>query len=198
MVVISKREELKNNILDIEIKMFQEVPVRECAACQNNMGSFRLIRGAQFVDWSEKTLQSFYNDLLKSEKEDKNLMTLKYARMEYLIECLNLDPLVEEITDIQFEWEKEIYTKYPNFISQMGRPLNESVEHTMNGAVSFKNYLRSELETYSSETLKLLHQDIMEYKKKGINMVEDIYLEVMANLGINSLEKAEEQAKKTL
>lgn len=78
----------------------------------------------------------------------------------------------------------------------MGRPLNEAVEHIMNGVVSFRNYLRSELETYSSETLKLLHQDIMRHKKKGHNMVEDIYLDIMIALGFNSLEKAEELTKK--
>ena len=196
-VVMSNREELRSSILDIEIEMLEEVPVKKRPPCQDNPKLFRIIRGAQFADWSEETLQSYYNDLLNFGKEGKNLMTLKYARMDNLIECLNLDPLVEEITNIQFEWLKEIYAKYPNLISQMGRPLNESAEHTMNGIVSFKNYLRSELETYSSETLKLLHHDIMEYKNKGINMVEDIYLDLMAALGFNSLEKAEELAKIT-
>lgn len=75
---MSNRKELKNKILDIEIKMLKEVPARERTACQGNLKTFHLIRGAQFADWSEETLRSYYNDLLKAEKEGKNLMTLPY------------------------------------------------------------------------------------------------------------------------
>ncbi|MBC2724170.1 MAG: DUF4125 family protein [Desulfosporosinus sp.] len=42
------REELKSNILDIERNMLQEVPVKAHAACQDDLKTFRLMRGAQY------------------------------------------------------------------------------------------------------------------------------------------------------
>ena len=196
MVVIFNKEVLKNKILDIEINMLQEVPVKVHAACQDDLETFRLMRGAQYVDWSLETLQSYYNDLLNAEREGKNLMTLKYGRMDNLIDSLNLDPLIEQIIDIQFQWQKELAGKYPSLTSQVGRPVKETVEPTMNGSVYFKNYLRSELETYSSATLKLLYRDVLTYKEKGTNMAMDIYLDMVTNFGFPSLKKAEELAQK--
>lgn len=193
---MSNREELKNKILDIEIGMLQEVPAEVHAACQDDLKTFRLMRGAQYVGWSEETLQSYYNDLLKAEIEGRNLMTLKYGRMDNLIATLNLDPLIEQIVDVQFQWQKELAGKYPGLTSQVGRPLEETVEPTMSGSVSFKNYLRSELETYSSATLKLLYRDVLTYKEKGSNMVMDIYLNIVTDLGFRSLEEAEKLAQK--
>jgi len=196
VVVLSNREELKNNILDIEMNMLQEVPVKLRAACQDDLKTFFLMRGAQYVGWSHETLQSYYNDLLNAKREGKNLMILKYGRMDNLIDTLNLDPLIEQIIDIQFRWQKELAGKYPGLTSQVGRPIEETVEPTMNGSVYFKNYLRSELETYSSATLKLLYRDVLTYKEKGSNMVMDIYLNMVTDLGFRSLEEAEKLAQK--
>ena len=196
MEKLNSHEELRHKILDIEIKMLQEVPVKVRAACQEDLETFRLMRGAQYVGWSEETLQSYYNDLLNAEREGKNLMTLKYGRMDNLIAPLNLDPLIEQIVDVLFQWQKELAGKYPGLTSQVGRPIEETVEPTMNGSVYFKNYLRSELETYSSATLKLLYRDVLTYKEKGSNMVIDIYLNMVTDLGFRSLEEAEKLAQK--
>jgi len=193
---MSSKEELKNKILDIEIGMLQEVPAEVHTACQDDLETFRLMRGAQYMGWSEEALQSYYNDLLKAEIEGRNLMTLKYGRMDNLIAPLNLDPLIEQIVDVHFQWQKELAGKYPGLTSQVGRPMEETVEPTMNGSVYFKNYLRSELETYSSTTLKLLYRDVLTYKKKESNMIMDIYLNIVTNLGFCSLEEAEERAQK--
>ena len=154
------------------------------------------MRGAQYMGWSYETLQSYYNDLLNAEKKGKNLMTLKYGNMDNLFDTSNLDPLIKQIIDIQFEWQKELAGKYPCLTSQVGRPLDKSVEPTMNGSVYFKNYLRSELETYSSITLKLLYRDVLNYKEKGSNMVMDIYLDMVTDLGFHSLEEVEKLAQK--
>lgn len=189
------KEVLKDKILDIEINMLREVPVKVLAVCQDDLQTFRLMRGAQYVGWSLETLQSYYNDLLNAERQGKNLMTLKYGRMENLIAPLNLDPLIEQIVDIQFQWQKELASKYPSLTSWVGRPIEETVEPTMSGSVCFKNYLRSELETYSSSTLKLLYRDILTYKERGSNMIIDIYLNMVTNLGFRSLEEAEERAQ---
>lgn len=197
MVVLSNRGELINNILNIEMNMLQEVPVQLRAACQDDLKTFYLMQGAQYVGWSYETLQSYYNDLLNAKREGKNLMFLKYGRMDNLIDTLNLDPLIEQIIDIQFQWQKEVAVKYPSLTSQVGRPIEETVEPTMNGSVYFKNYLRSELETYSSATLKLLYCDVLTYKEKGSNMVVDIYLNMVTDLGFRSLEECEKLAKKS-
>ena len=189
------KEVLKDKILDMEINMLQKVPVKVLAVCQDDLETFRFMRGTQYVGWSLETLQSYYNDLVNAEREGKNLMTLKYGRMDNLIAPLNLDPLIEQIVDVQFQWQKELASKYPSLTSWVGRPIEETVEPTMSGSVDFKNYLRSELETYSSATLKLLYRDVLTYKKKGSNMVRDIYLNMVTNSGFCSLEEAEEHAR---
>ena len=175
--------------------MLQKVPVKVLAVCQDDLETFRFMRGTQYVGWSLETIQSYYNDLVNAEREGKNLMTLKYGRMDNLIAPLNLDPLIEQIVDVQFQWQKELASKYPSLTSWVGRPIEETVEPTMSGSVDFKNYLRSELETYSSATLKLLYRDVLTYKKKGSNMVRDIYLNMVTNSGFCSLEEAEEHAR---
>ena len=189
------RKQLIEKILDIETSMIQRVPSKVRAQCQESPETFRLMRGPQFVDWSEDTLQSYYNDLVEAERKGDNLLTLKYARMDNLIACINLDPLIDKISQIQFEWQKELASKYPNLSSQTGRSVQETTEPGMMGRVGFKAYLMAELETYSHNTLKLLYDDILECKRKGINMSKDIYLELVTKLGFNSLEQAEQLAE---
>ena len=84
-------------------------------------------------------------------------MTLKYARMENLISPLSVNPIIDEIVQMQLEAQREMLLRYPRILSR-GRPL----EDDGSASTSFKTYLRGELETYSDKTLELLHGDIQQ------------------------------------
>jgi len=188
----TKRTELIEKILEKELKMFLTVPVRQKAACQEHPESFKTMRRAQFLMWSEKTLESYLKDLEMAEKEGRNLMTEKYARMDNLIPPKNQDPLIDKIVNIQCKWQEEMFRKYPKLM-RGARPVYSSQDSPFQ--TSFETYLRGELETYSHNTLASLYDDIVGMQKEGKNMAEELYKQLVMDLGYESLEEAEEAAK---
>ncbi len=192
-----KKEALIDQILEIEIDMFVSVKSRHPVSCRDNPEGFRIMRSAQFSSWSEETLQSYLSDLKKAVDEGLNLMTLKYARMENLIPPLHENPqtnnMIYEMVTVQAEWQREMFSKYPALMSR-GRPLTDN--ERQREEVSFKRYLRCELETYSLMTLTRLFRDIMIKRSKGENMTEEIYNQMVIGLGYSDLEEAEQAARK--
>jgi len=190
---MDRKESLIKEVLDRELKMFLTVPTLQKASCQEDPESFRLVRGSQFYIWSEKTIESYLNDIKKAEEKGKNLMTLKYARMDNLIPKLKDIPLVDKIVEIQLEWQKEMFNKYPCMMGR-ARPLSSSDDTSF--ATSFETYLRGELETYSEKTLSLYYGDVRAGFKKGENMMEKMYIYMVKQLGYHSLDDAETTAKR--
>ena len=176
--------------------MFLSVPARYPAACQSDPAGFRNSRSAQFSVWSAEALASYLEDLRTAAEQGRNLMTLKYARMENLVPGLHDDPLVENLIDqivrVQLEWQKELSARFPNLIGR-GRPVESDGEGS--GVTSFVTYLRGELETYSGNTLACLFRDVLEAKARGENLTEGIYREMVRNLGYRSIEDAEARIK---
>jgi len=189
-------EELIREILDREEAMFVSVPSRTPAPCQSNPRALRLHRGAQFSSWSEQALRSYRDDLERAAGEGRNLMTLKYARMENLIPPLHEDPAVHEridrIVSVQIRWQRELAGRFPGLLGR-GRPVEDG--EAPGGTTSFAAYLRGELETCSAETLALLHRDITEAETEGRNLTEGIYRRLVRDLGYRSLEDAEEKIR---
>jgi len=186
------KEEIIKEILDRELEMFLSVPSRYPAPCRSNPQGFRHTRAAQFSVWSGEALASYLEDLKTAEQQDRNLMTLKYARMENLIHELHDDLQVKErihrIVSVQLKWQKEMAARYP-LLMKRGRPL-EASENSV-GTTSFVNYLRCELETYSESTLSHLFRDLLEAEKRGENLTEAIYLDMVKKLGYRSIKDAE-------
>ncbi len=187
---MSEKDQLIENILQLELEMFLNVRSRYPVSCQENPDAFRFHRGAQFSVWSEEALQSYLDDLIKAKDQDHNLMTLKYARMENLIPVLKTNPIIDKIVHMEVEAQREMLLRYPDALGQ-GRPL----EDDSTGATSFKTYLRGELETYSDRTLELLHRDIQEARDRGENWVQQLYTNLFRKLGYNSLDEVEELAR---
>ncbi len=185
------RENLLRKIIEIEFNMLAAVPAESPASCQSDPQGFRIMREAQFESWSEDTLQSYLKDLSNARDKGRNLMTLKYARMDGRIPPLKDNKRIEEITDMQVDWQKEMARKYPALISR-GRP----VEEDQPGVTSFKTYIRSELETLSNETLELLASDMRRKLENGENPARGVYNKMVSMLGYDSLEEAEKQAMK--
>lgn len=193
----SGRQGLIEEVLDREQEMFVTVPSRYPAPCQGNLPAFRLHRAAQFSVWSVRTLRSYRDDLIRAAEQGRNLMTLKYARMENLIPCLHQAPETQErirrIVSVQVRWQTELASRYPRLLGR-GRPLAEA-DARGGAATSFSTYLRGELETYSEETLALLDRDVAGAEAAGRNLTEGIYRQLVRGLGYRSLEDAEERIR---
>lgn len=183
-----KKRDLIVRITEIELRMFLTVSARERASCQEHPEEFKRNREAQFSTWSENTLKSYLNDLILAEAEKRNLMTLKYGRMQNILPGLNSDPLIEKIVNIQYMWQKKMFEKYPKMMSG-ARAIDKSEDNAVH--TSFETYLRGELETYSGETLRLLYEDMEEYLRKKKNMNEALYTHFVQSLGYQTIEEVE-------
>jgi hypothetical protein len=189
------REKLTTKIVELELEMFLAVPADGIYSCQQEPDGFGLHRRAQFSMWSEDTLQSYLEDLYRAKDDGRNLMTVKYARMEDLIPRENRNPRIDEIVTIQCGWQREMIEMYP-YLMAGARPLSRSDD--TNYDTSFEIYLRGELETYSEGTLALLHRDILKLKKTGVNGSEIIYEHLARELGYDSVQAADRAQKQRL
>jgi hypothetical protein len=199
------REDLVSGIVEIEWKMFQNVPnIGGRAFCQDDFKTFQIMRSSQVASWSEETLESYLDDLRTAESSGKNLLTEKYARMmastspsEYAqIEhfLAPIDPeaieLIKQISSIVLGWEKELLEKYPNILRK-GRPLFGSEDSPM--VTSLETYLKGELETYSLRTLQLHLANMRRQRSENINGSAITLLDMMRRYGFNSLEEANQK-----
>jgi len=182
-----EKRQIIEEILDLELEMFLSVNAREKAACQEDPDGFRFYRGCMFSVWSLETLMSYRDDVLRAKEEGRNLVTLKYARMEGLIPQQNDSELIEKIVEIQIRWTREMAVKYPHVQSQ-SRPIEDDSPQS----TSTKTYLRGELETYSESTLELHHRDLLESIERGENLSAKMCAAMVEGAGFSSLEAAEE------
>jgi hypothetical protein len=182
-----EKRQIIEEILDLELEMFLSVNAREKAACQEDPDGFRFYRGCMFSVWSLETLMSYRDDVLRAKEEGRNLVTLKYARMEDLIPQQNDSELIEKIVEIQIRWTREMAVKYPHVQSQ-SRPIEDDSPQS----TSTKTYLRGELETYSESTLELHHRDLLESIERGENLSAKMCAAMVEGAGFSSLEAAEE------
>ena len=121
---MSWKEDLISQILEYEWEMFASVPAKgRSASCREDSKSFRLVRAANFLTWSETTLASYLNDLRLARLEGRNLMTEKYARMEGLIPPLNSEaaPLIDRIVRKECQWAEDYLRSGPE--ATLARPI---------------------------------------------------------------------------
>lgn len=159
-------------ILAAELDSFRSVPTCGPNQCLEHPQAFKLHRKAQFSIFSTKTLKSYLKDLKRARKHNQNLMTYKYARMDKLIPRANDSRLVAEVGGIMIEWQLQLEDKYPE-IMRRARPVTSEQNNSLE--TSFATYLKAELETYSEQTLDLLHQDLIKLKAEGKNGSEEVY-----------------------
>jgi hypothetical protein len=204
---MNMKEDLIAKIIEIEWKMFESVPnFSGKASCQEDPGTFKIMRSSQAAAWSDTALESYLDDLSKAEINGRNLMTEKYARMmkstmpleydliEHLLPALSEETLllIDRIVEITLEWEKELSQKYP-YIRKRGRPVYTSENTPFETSV--ETYLRGELATYSPKTLKLYHENVMRQKSENINGSQIILMHMIKSYGYKSLEEANERLK---
>jgi len=193
------------DIVDREWQMFKNVNnIGGRASCQDDYATFLINRMGQAESWSEQTLESYLSDLETAEKDGRNLLSEKYARMmastspaEYnkivhMLPKISDDALsmVDQIVYVVLEWEMELANRYPNII-QRGRPLFSSQDTPT--VTSLETYLRGELMTYSVKTLELYFENVRRLKSENINGSELILEFTVKQYGYSSLRQANEK-----
>lgn len=201
------KEEIIAKIIAIEWKMFQDVPnIGGTAPCQEERQTFEIMRASQAASWSEAALESYLDDLTEAQKQERNLMTEKYARMmkstspmeyeriEHLVPPVSPGVLllIEKIAVIVLDWEEELFRKYPLVLRQ-GRPIRSSSDTLF--VTSLETYLKGELVTYSLKTLKLYHEHLVKEQAESINGSEITLAQTIKQYGFHSLEEANEKLK---
>src|SRR4030042_3367133 len=175
-------EELLREIISIELHMFLSVQTARPTSCQEQPNAFKLTRKAGFCVLSQETLESYLNDLQEATEENRNLVELKYARIDNLIPPLSNNSLIEKVVAVEAQWLKELEKKYPSIFR--GRADFAAV------------YLRSELETYSDRTLEMYFKDISKAAGEGRNLAAERYTYLFKQLGYDSIDDMEQERKK--
>jgi hypothetical protein len=167
---MSRKEELISQILEMEWEMFTSVQAKgRSASCQEDPDSFRIIRTANFMTWSETTLASYLSDVKMAKAKGRNLMTEKYARMEGLIPPLNLESshIIDRIVRKECLWAEDYIKSTPG--ARLARPIYARDDEP--GVTSSETYSRAELETYSSRTLDFYYSDVLGMSARGENRI---------------------------
>ena len=201
-------QDLTTQIIAQEWAMFDAVQnVGGRASCQNDPRGFEIMRSSQLKTWSEDVLQSYLHDLTTAAYMGRNLLTEKYAYMmedthpEEYMQIRHVLPEVapevrvkiDEIVDINVDWQKEADEKYPNLRAK-GRPLTSKEDTPYQ--TSFETYLRGELKTYSPETIQRLHAYTLSCLEKHYNMAIANLQNMTAQYGYSSVEEANEKMKR--
>ena len=176
-------DELLHEIVSIELRMFLTVQTDTPTICQEQPETFKLMRKAGFHVLSTETLESYLDDLEEAVEENRNLVTLKYARIDNIVPPLSDNPLIDKIVGIESRWLKELEQKYPS---------------TFRDRAGFATgvYLRSEMETYSDRTLELYFKDVSRALEEGENLTAERYTYLFQQLGYHSIEDMEREIKK--
>jgi len=179
-----KHKELLDNIIEIELSMFEQVRTSEPSLCKDKPEAFKVMRGMTHSILSTETLESYLGDLYKAKTEGRNLLTEKYARMDNIIPPLKTNRLIDDIVKIETRWMGELSQKYPRSFK--------------GGAGGFELYLSSELETYSDETIKLYFGDVSRAEKEGRNLAEEGYTRLFQQIGYTSIDEMERKREQEI
>ncbi|MDR2502035.1 MAG: DUF4125 family protein [Oscillospiraceae bacterium] len=201
--------ELIDGIVLLEWNMFQSVNEGNGAraSCQDDEATFRAMRRAQFLSWSEPCADSYFKDLTFAASEDRNLIAEKYIHMmkttspsQYEKLLAAIKPPGAEICELAARICAELVAqtaalrkKYP-YVAGAGRPLYS--EEDFSGVVSVQTYQYGELLTYSAQTLRRLEAHIAALKSEGQSLAEEILRRTAEYYGYTSLEQAENAQRK--
>lgn len=190
-------------IVELEWKQFDQVKNEGGRAdCQDDFGTFSIMRRSQYMAWPEPLLESFCGDLLAAQARGWNLITEKYARMmkstaperyaqlEKDLPRLSDQRILiqEEIIRIQVQWMEAFAKEYPRMAGN-ARSIRTAEDSTYN--TSYETYLRGELGTYSENTFVLYGRFIAGLLQEGRNLAYEIMDNTARLYGYTSVEEAE-------
>lgn len=173
-------------IIKLEWAMFQKVRSFAPASCQSNPNAFARIRGAIFRQWPFDVLAAYLEYLEAAQREGRNLLTEKYARMDNKIGAIIDHHLLNDIVDIETQWQQQIRDRYPALYRRVCRDTN--LED--NGS-NFSVYLRCELETYGEKAIIHYYKWVKRGHQNGENYAIAMLEELVHSEGFLNIEQAE-------
>lgn len=199
-----KRNLIIEQIIRSEWEMLQSVQeLGERPCCKDGWGTFHIMRYSNFYPWSDRMLRSYLRDLNEAFKAQRNLVMEKYAyMMEYTDPAYyreSLEPylppmeeekrsLIAEISQYILDCEREFVKRYPR-IGNMSNAIE--AKNDTKTTTSMESYLKGELRTYSTLTLRHFVDFVRDCKAKGINHSFIVREKTVHMYGYESLEEAE-------
>jgi hypothetical protein len=171
-------------IIDLEWPMFHSVKASEAAACQEDEGTFRLMRWMSHSVLPVDLLEALADHLEQAAAQGRNLMTEKYARMGGQLPPLQDNPHIGAIVAAELGWMRDLNRRYPLTFPGTGE--------------RFQAYLTADLETWSEQALALYHDFVREALGEGRNPVQDRYGNLFQRIGYASIEEREQKARMQL
>ncbi len=201
--ILEGEKALVDKIVALEWEQFDQVENEGGrASCQNNYGTFSIMRKSQYLTWTEELLHSYYQDLLSAQQRGWNLITEKYARMmkstapkkyaeleEHLpIRSEEREHITEEIVKIQVAWMEEFAKSFPK-MAENARSIHTYEDNEYN--TSYETYLRGEIGTYGEETFVLYGRFVAGLLQEGRNLAYETMTNTAKLYGYESVEDAE-------
>lgn len=201
----NSKNELIEHIVSLEWQAFDEVQnMGGRADCQDDWGTFSIMRRSQYQAWPKQMLISFIRDFRAANRRRWNLITEKYGRMMEHTDPEGFDTIkdrlpvltekqvqiIEQIVKLQVAWMEDFAKRYPNMASN-SRTIHSEEDTLLQ--TSYETYLRGELATYGEETLKLYGNFIIHLSASNRNLAEMIMANTAVLYGYASLEDAEEK-----
>lgn len=150
------REVVVDDIVKRELEMFSNVRMVSPSQAKETPRKYERARRIALAVLSTGTLKSYHGDLLAAGREGRNLVELRYGRLDNLVGCLNINPMIDEIMEIEERWL---------------RSAADAGHDGFKAADAFPT--RCELETYSDRTLESYYDDVMAAESVGRNLAEE-------------------------
>lgn len=205
---VKEKEALVEEIVGLEFEAFDKVKNEGGrASCQNDWGTFSIMRKSQYLTWNKGMLIQYLYDFHREYRRGHNLIEEKYGRMmestapEKYEEIKSYFPelnqekkeIIEQIVRFQVNWMEKFSEKYPHLAAN-ARNIHTYEDDSEN--TSYETYLRGELGTYSDKMLELYGRYVVGYARSGKNLAYDI-MELNAKMyGYESVEDAEQKQEK--
>lgn len=201
--LLEGEKSLVDKIVELEWKQFDKVKNEGGrASCQDNFGTFSIMRKSQYLTWDDELLSSYYNDLLLAEQNGWNLITEKYARMmkstapkkyaeleaELPVRSEEREHITEEIVKVQVVWMEEFAEEFPKMAGK-ARSIHTYEDNAFN--TSYETYLRGELGTYGEETFVLYGRFIARLMQEDRNLAYETMDNTAKLYGYEGVEDAE-------
>lgn len=198
-----KRQELIDEIVLAEWNAFDQVRNEGGrASCQDDWGTFSIMRKSQYMTWPDELLALFLEYFTACMTDGRNLITEKYGRMEEstapeayeqikdAFPALSEERLAlqEGIIAVQVAWMEEFAKKYPKMAGN-ARSIHTSEDNAYN--TSYETYLRGELSTYSEALIYQYGQFVAQVAKDGKNLAYETMNNTAKLYGYENVEEAE-------
>jgi len=200
---LANRSIIADNIVDLEWMLFDKVDNEGGrASCQDDWGTFSIMRRSQYYSWPEELLNMLLTDYTQAVQSGRNIITEKYGYMMESTAPEEFDlikdklpvidddkkKIIEAIIGFQVNWMENFSKDYPK-LSKNARNIHTYEDTPF--MTSYETYLRGELSTYHDDTLILYGRFIAELMNRGENLARKIMNLTTFFYGYSSLEEAE-------